>query len=450
MLFEIAQGTGNAPWSANYQKSDDRNAFLTFGDGESSPQAASLQAVEKQVGPNAPSLLQHFQMNVSRSFPIIDPSTLAPSHRKSLHPALLCAVYTVAASSPGSSDKKRPLDVQALEDLALSLVNESLNKPTLSTIQAGLLLMQRSDIDSKTLNTQLVSATFELGLHLDCTSWQLSEEERGLRKRLAWAVYMQDVWCSLVHGRPSLISKAHWAVQDLEDEDFGPLEDSSEAAIEERRRGLECFCQMVALTQILSNILDTFYTQKAIQDYDDAGDNGTRLILERAKPIQMRLKEWFTELPKTLKLDNGQAPPIIGKLPPPVSITPLIVDRPPSSRLLRNRDNPPPLHHPLPVPPLLQLFFLSRRRWQPRCCARFKRRPLPPLHLPPRRQISPHLRHGLRQPPSFRPLDPLLVFSEQSQLRPRRHLRLPPPRHVALSRRGGLLPRQVGPVSLDT
>ena len=314
MLFDISRNTGAAPWSANYQKSDDRNAFLTFNDtDQASPHLAATQSVEKLVGPNGPLLLQHFQSAVSRSFPIIEPSTLAPSQRKHLDPALLCSIYTVSGSSPDfMSDKKRPIDVQQLEDLALKLINDSLTKPTLSTVQAGLLLMQRSDIDSKTLNTQIVSAIFELGLHLDCSSWQLSEDERGLRKRLAWAVYMQDVWCSLVFGRPSLISKAHWAVRDLEDEDFRPLEDADEATLDERSRGHECFCQMVSLTQILSNILDTFYTQQAIQDYDEAGENGTRLILERAKPIQMRLKEWFTELPKTLKLDNGQAPSIIG------------------------------------------------------------------------------------------------------------------------------------------
>ena len=317
MLFDISRSSGPASWSANYQKSDDRNAFLTFGDADSSsPQASASAPVEKLVGSNAAALLQHFQSSISRSFPIIEPSTLAPAARKSLDPALLCAIYTVSGSSPGfAADKKRPLDIQQLEDVALNLIHDSLNKPTLSTIQAGLLLMQRSDIDSKTLNTQLVSAIFELGLHLDCSNWQLSEEERGLRKRLAWAIYMQDVWCSLVHGRPSMISKAHWAVRDLEEEDFH-LEDGSEAAMDERERGHECFCQMVNLTQILSNILDTFYTQKAMQDYDDAGENGTRLILERAKPIQMKLKEWFTELPKTLKIDNGQAPSMIGALLP--------------------------------------------------------------------------------------------------------------------------------------
>jgi len=321
MFFDISRSAGAASWGANYQKSDDRNAFLTFrGNNNEEPQSTSSQAIGRLVGPHGPLLLQHFQTAISRSFPIIEDASLAVPHSKSIDPALLCAVYTVSASSPGLrsdmklSDKKRhSLEIGKLEDLALDLLGDSLVKPTLSTIQAGLLLMQRSEIDSKTLNTQLVSAAFELGLHLDCSSWILSDEERGLRKRLAWAVYMQDQWCSLVHGRPSLISKAHWAVQDLYDEDFGVNSDTNDAALDERKRGQECFCEMVALTAILSSILDTFYTQLAMQEYDAAGENSTRLILERAKPVQMRLKDWFTQLPKTLKLDNGQAPPIIGK-----------------------------------------------------------------------------------------------------------------------------------------
>lgn len=319
MLFDISSSGGAHNWGGSYQKSDDRNAFLTFvGDDPIEPKLTSSQAVEKLVGSTGPSLLKHYQRSISRSFPIIEDISLSSAQRKSLDPALLCAIYTVSASSAGyqSDLSKQPtLDVNKLEDLALSLMQDSLSKPTLSTVQAGLLLMQRSDINSKTLNSQLVGAAFELGLHLDCMTWAMSDEERGLRKRLAWAVYMQDQWCSLVNGRPSMISKPHWAVQDLYDEDFGLLQESREMSdtTDERERGQECFCEMVVLTEILSSILDTFYTQRAIQEYDAAGDNGTRLILDRAKPIQMKLKEWFTRLPKALKLDSGQAPSMIGK-----------------------------------------------------------------------------------------------------------------------------------------
>ena len=100
-------------------------------------------------------------------------------------------------------DKARwqQIDLNQLEDMAFRLFESSLVHPNLPTIQAGLLLMQRSNIDSKFLNTQLVGAAFELGLHLDCSKWTVSPFERGLRKRLAWA---------LLHGG-SVVFVGPWA-----------------------------------------------------------------------------------------------------------------------------------------------------------------------------------------------------------------------------------------------
>ena len=305
----------------SYQKPDRRNAFLVHQPsntryGES--QANLIQVIEQSVGPHGPSLVQHFQ-SINRSLPIIEDTSFELYHKRqrtSLDPALICAIYVVAAASGlHELDKARwqQIDLTQLEDLAFRLFENALHNPTLSTIQAGLLLMQRSHIDSKILNTQLVSTAFELGLHLDCSSWTISVLEQGLRKRLAWALYMEDQWCSLVHGRPSLISKAHWAVLDLCEEDFESTDRIDDGASQEDlRRGRECFCQMVTLTGILSSVLEALYTQKAMQEFDGAKENGTRLVLAKAKPIQVTLKEWFTRLPKDLKMDNGQAPATIG------------------------------------------------------------------------------------------------------------------------------------------
>jgi len=305
----------------SYQKPDGRNAFLVhqhLAARYAESQTSLIQTIERSVGHHGPSLVQHFRA-INRSLPIIEDTffeAYSSSRRTSLDPALLCAIYVVAAASGlHELDKARwqQIDLVQLEDLAFGLFENTLASPTLSTIQAGLLLMQRSNIDSKFLNTQLVSTAFELGLHLDCSTWSISVLEQGLRKRLAWALYMEDQWCSLVHGRPSLISKAHWAVLDLCEEDFESTDRLDDgASLEDLKRGRECFCQMVALTGILSSILEALYTQKAMQEFDNANENATRLVLAKAKPIQVTLKEWFTRLPKDLKMDNGQAPATIG------------------------------------------------------------------------------------------------------------------------------------------
>lgn len=318
ILFDVSSAGGSG-----YQKPDSRNAFLIHQSDiprYAEPQISLIQAIDKLIGSHGPPLVKHFR-TINRSLPIVENTffeTYNVRRKIDLDPALLCAVYLVSASSAAHNLGDvtwQQTDVTQLEDLAFQLLEGALTNPTLSTLQAGLLLMQRSNVDSKFLNTQLVGAAFELGLHLDCSTWTIPPLERGLRKRLAWALYMEDQWCSLTHGRPSLIAKEHWAVQDLFDDDFEEVNPSAEEEVlEEFRLGQLCFSQMVILTGVLSNILNAMYTQKAMQEIDAAGANATRLILERAKPIQVSLKEWFTRLPKDLKMDNEQAPATIGKL----------------------------------------------------------------------------------------------------------------------------------------
>lgn len=272
-----------------------------------------MRDVEKLVKPHGPVLMRAYQSTLHRDYPVVEDELFLhyESNRgQDIDPALLSAMYCMAVPSlvrEVDGGAPPPFDIVRLEDAAFRSFGESLCQPTLSTIQAGLLLMQRPNVDSKTLNTQLVGIAYELGLHLDCSSWSVSNSERRLRKRLAWALYMQDKWCSLIHGRPSSISGSNWAVQRLEDADFASSaeEAAEESDSVEMEHGRALFTQMVALTQILSDVLDTFYTLQAMREVEDAGQNGTRLILERAKPVQIKLKEWFAHLPPTLKMDTS-------------------------------------------------------------------------------------------------------------------------------------------------
>ena len=286
--------------------------------------ANATQTLERMVGPYRSILLQSYTTTIHPNFPILDLEALRSLDTSPVasDPALLAAIYisTIPWLNPEPS-AKRPVpipEIYPVEELAFELFRESLQAPTLSTVQAGLLLMQRPNIDSRTLNTQLVSVAHELGLHLDCTNWASPLSDKGLRRRLAWALYVQDKWCSLIHGRPSMITKSNWAVPDLVDEDFdaSTLELPSSAASsnqpsgsssseEEMQRGSELFKQMVKLTEILSMVLDTFFTLQAMREIDEAAQGGTKLILEKAKPVQIRLKEWFAKLPANLKMDSA-------------------------------------------------------------------------------------------------------------------------------------------------
>lgn len=310
LLFDLSADCTTTIKGTSYQKPDDRNAFLIPRPGGSRDgnDGSILRQIHTVVGSNAPNLLKIFGNTINRSLPIIQDDFFdfhGGTLQSDMDPALLAAMYTLSATSPICNARLSREDVDRLEEIAFRSFGMALPSPTLSVLQAGIVLMQRPNVDSKTLNTQLVGIAYELGLHLDCSSWSLSQDEMSMRKRLGWAVYMQDKWCSLIHGRPSLISKDHWAVPLLAEEDFADVGNLDEVTAQDVRRGRELFCQMAALTEILSTILETFYTLRSMQEVDIARQKGTLLILEKAKPVQIKLKEWFTQLPRSLKMDEN-------------------------------------------------------------------------------------------------------------------------------------------------
>lgn len=270
----------------------------------------SLDAIETLVAPYGSTLVDKFFEKIHPVFPVLMEDSFRQSYRtrRGLSPLLLAAVYTLTLKylefEPAARSARKP-EVKKMEDTAMKLLTESLPHADITTIQAGMLIMQRSSLNTSSLNGQIVTAAFELGLHQDCFNWKIPLAERGLRRRMAWALHTQDKWCSLVHGRPSHMSAANWTVRDLVEDDFiGAFSSTSSAASSEGlNHGPRLFCQHVALTAILAEILDTFYTLRAAEQFSAAGNNKTRYILEKAKPVQIRLKDWFSRLPTGMKMD---------------------------------------------------------------------------------------------------------------------------------------------------
>jgi hypothetical protein len=279
------------------------------GEGE------ALAQVEQLIHPHGPALLDLYFQVVHPNFPIIQKHLFVERYRngdRSFSPALLAGMYILALNwwsfNPNLAKYSKP-DAARLEVIAMKSLTVAMERPKLSTIQAGLLLLQRPEADSWSLTTQLVAIGQELGLHLDCTTWSVPLWERGLRKRIAWALYMQDKWSSLIHGRPSHIFNANWAVKPIGEEDFNEegdgyeiREEETEDEQEENHRGRILFAQMIALTQIMAEVMDTFYTQVAIHDFANAGRKSTELILQRAKPVQIKLRQWHEQLPAEVKM----------------------------------------------------------------------------------------------------------------------------------------------------
>jgi hypothetical protein len=271
-----------------------------------------LDSIESLVAPHGQALINLYFRIVHPTFPILHKKVFlekyARTHRE-FSPPLLAAVYILALNwwsySMELSILPKP-DAARLEEYAFKTMGDIVHRPKLSTIQAGLLLLQRPEGDSWALTSQLVGLGQDLGLHLDCTNWRIPSWEKGLRKRLAWALYMQDKWGSLVHGRPSHITVSDWDVKLLDESDFPEraADEDDEEGSTEVEKGRVLFCEMIELAQILADVLLNFYTVKAESEMRSNAHSGVSWVLQRAKPLQLRLKSWFSDLPEVLRLQD--------------------------------------------------------------------------------------------------------------------------------------------------
>jgi hypothetical protein len=274
-----------------------------------------LDTIESIIQPHGQALINLYFRIVHPTFPILHKKVFlekyARSHRE-FSPPCIAAVYILALNwwsySTTLSLLPKP-DIGRLESLAFRSMCEVVHRPKLSTIQAGLLLLQRPEGDTWALTTQIVGLAQDLGLHLDCTDWRIPTWEKGLRKRLAWAVYMQDKWGSLVHGRPSHVTADEWDVRPLTEQDFPEraADEDDEEGSTEVEKGRVLFCEMIRLTGILADVLGTFYMVRAERELSNLRGEGVGWVLGRAKPLQLRLKSWFADLPECLRLQDVAA-----------------------------------------------------------------------------------------------------------------------------------------------
>ena len=334
----------------SFRRVSDETTFALYPDEPTSGHAdtyADSDKIERIVSPHGQKLLNLYFRIVHPSFPILHKRVFldkyARTHRE-FSPPLLAAVYILALHWWSYDVELSPLpkpDVGALEKLAVKTMNDVIHRPKLSTVQAGLLLLQRNEemkASSWAFTAQLVAVGQELGLHLDCSAWKIPPWEKGLRRRLAWGLFMQDKWGALTHGRPTHITQSNWAVRPVETEDFPDSapppsgRDDEEEGSQEVEKGRMLFEQMILLSQLMADVLETFFTVEAQTGF--AGRGGTQKVLERAKPIQIRLKGWFVKLPECLRMDaatKSRRLSSTGSSPPP-PLTDSARERPPNRK----------------------------------------------------------------------------------------------------------------------
>jgi hypothetical protein len=265
---------------------------------------ANLDAIEDVIKPHGPELVKLYFRIVHPSFPILHKKVFLEKHSRTYRestPIGLGAVYLLALNwwsySPSLSNLPKPHGKE-LERLVLKSLLEVHTRPKISDLQGGLVLLQHPDVRSWTLTGHLLAMAQNLGLHPD---WRVPDWECGVRKRVAWALYMQDKWGALVYGRPSNIRMDDWDVKPLEVSDFPETaqDDDEEEGSAEIEKGRQTFVQMVALTQIVAEMLGQFFTLKVLRS-----EKSIHEVLEKAKPIQMRLQAWYANLPSALSIDD--------------------------------------------------------------------------------------------------------------------------------------------------
>lgn len=140
-----------------------------------------LDAIENTVALHGKVLIDLYFRIIHPSFPILHKKVYHEKYERShreFSPALLAAVYglemTYWTYSPELSYSSIP-NVTLLEKLALKAINYAVHRPKLSTVEAGLLLLHKSSSASWPLTAQMVAVGQDLGLHRDCSKWDIPE-----------------------------------------------------------------------------------------------------------------------------------------------------------------------------------------------------------------------------------------------------------------------------------
>ncbi|EHY54949.1 Fungal specific transcription factor [Exophiala dermatitidis] len=280
------------------------DAFLLIrdlGTPAESEQRADVEAVESLVRPYIRTLHDIYFRVVYPVFPVLHRPVFIEKYGRSpfeFAPASLAVVYLLATRywsyEPSLQHKPMP-NVTELEAIARRCLQYAIrHRPKLSTIQAGLQLLQYSDTDSEELTRQLINAGHQIGLHLDATQWDIPDWEKALRKRLSWTLYSQDKWHSFETGNPPIINRANWGVPKITEQDFPEQSEYEQEGSSDVEKGRLLFCQLIDLSEILGDILENILSVRATTEVASAGEGGLELLLQKAKPYQARLRQWFS------------------------------------------------------------------------------------------------------------------------------------------------------------
>jgi Fungal specific transcription factor domain len=311
----------------------DTELFLLTDDPGVEQDAREVDRIQALVQGCSDHLMKLYFRIVHPSFPVLHKGLFLEKLQRSIYeisPPLLAAVYLLALNWRNYSSSTLPMiDEAALSEIAYSTFSGICSRPRLSTVQAGLLLLQRRHIDRGGLSDgpgvgafvgQLCAVGRVLGLHLDCTDWRIPGWEKGLRRRLGWALWMCDKWCGLfalviLNCRTALhlslspfLPLKTWQVPMVTEDDFpeGEEDDDDEEGSVVVTEGREGFVNALELSRILGDILERYpnaVNAELILSLETRHDDVPGAI-SVGRPFLARLEAWRLSLPKELDMGS--------------------------------------------------------------------------------------------------------------------------------------------------
>lgn len=286
-----------------------------------------IQKINEFVGDSGPGLVSLYFRFVHGTFPIISEKNFLENYKKDINlidPCLLACLYLFALNwwslSLDLSGLIQPSQNE-LEKIAETIFYKKLKTPTLSTIQAGLLLIQHQSFRDKydnpsncwPIQSALWGAAQCLGLNRDPCNYNIPEWEKSLRKRISWAIYVQEKWFCITVDKSSHINDDDWTVGDLDEfKDFTDSESHGGNNLEGRideSMGIKLFLEKIELSKLADVILKELCSLKSRQYFDNLenSDPVTQLksILNKIKPLQIHLTNWESQLPKVLLIEQN-------------------------------------------------------------------------------------------------------------------------------------------------
>lgn len=259
--------------------------------------------LEELVAPHGALLKRIFISIVHPSYPILDEGIIkTPSCR--YRTSLLAAIYSLGIKHwdflpESDAAGQAPVFAPVIHYLEMAIWEETKN-PNLETVQAVLLYLQipptlvraPNDPGHWIMTSALVAMAHDLGLHLDSISWELSDQQRQLRNRLRWAIYMQNVWLALGLGRPLLINEDDdWDMSEIKEKDL------TNANVGPCTKYV--FLKMASLTCIVAKILRNYFTLKAWRKPE----------FSKLEELSYEIKSWRSQVSFSSVSRNTQCDP---------------------------------------------------------------------------------------------------------------------------------------------